>query len=151
MRTSCANCLTYKLSYKQKLKISPSWGYVSFLECPNCKTIICSTFLSRLLFILFLLLATINLGLYSKSLDLTNVQLSIIVASIFVLAYFIVWPIIVRTKKWKPLEDYLPTFRIVGWLENGLPKSRIVGYFLFLLLPIFFMVCCIFVAIKLNL
>lgn len=127
MKAFCPTCKDYRLSYKDKLKLSPSYGTVRAMICPKCGSVVCSTSLSRSLFILFILVPILAYGFIHGPSDLPKHIVIGLITLHLLIDYLVFWPLTMQVKKWKPLKSYLP-------------KSRIVGYTLYLFIPIILIV-----------
>jgi len=128
MKHRCFNC-DYLLSHLERMKLTPKAFQFSppCFICPDWREKIGSTELSRfscrftLLFSLFG--SVIALLSFSPSDSIILIVMTILVLLNLKVNQYIVWPFIINLKKWETLQE-------------SLPKSRFVGYSLFLVLPI---------------
>ncbi len=73
--------------------------------------------------------------LWRSTISLREWQVTFLAFSTIAVYYFAVWPAIVRLKPWTPFQYWLP-------------KSRFIGYFVYLLLPLGILVLLFFLAVK---
>ena len=73
--------------------------------------------------------------LWRTTYELAEWHIAALVLSIFATYYFVAWPLVVRFKPWSPFQYWLP-------------KSRIVGYFVYLFVPLAIMASLLFLAVK---
>jgi CXXC-20-CXXC protein len=131
---TCPNCGCSKFPYKLLLNSYSARGWNRPIKCPSCKHNLQVTVVSKLAFALASLVlpfAGIVLVLHESP--------SIVVAdsigiSIAALSIFVIAPTIVQFKLWAPYRYWLP-------------KSRVVGYSVYLLLPIALMVLLFAIAV----
>lgn len=137
MNLSCPICGNYILSYKEKMTLAPLPNQFSLptVKCKSCGELLCSTFLSRLILVSLTFGVILKIGFYFDDPKLSGFQFSVMFLSVGSLFYFGIWQFIVRLKKWRPPEEYLP-------------KSRLVGYSLYLILPITLMITLLYLAIR---
>ena len=62
-------------------------------------------------------------------------QVILVALGVVTAYYFMVWPTIVRLKPWTPFQYWLP-------------KSRLIGYFVYLVIPVALMASLLFLAVK---
>jgi len=111
--------------------------------CPNCQNKLGSTELSRffcvialvLTLFLSLIVSVIVISWFNFSESLMTVQIAIFVLINFKINQYIIWPYIIKLKKWETLQA-------------SLPKSRLVGYSLFLVLPLLIFIGLFWFGIK---
>ena len=136
MGPRCPHCHRSEFSYRALLLVHPYRGEFSpaKIVCPSCSTRLRVTTLSRIAAALLFVLPLFALvALSAQRADLTHSQVALVVASWFALYYLVLWPITVRLKKWTPYQYWLP-------------KSRLVGYTVYLLTPIAVMVLLLYLA-----
>jgi hypothetical protein len=66
---------------------------------------------------------------------LTEWQFLVAILSVMAAYYFAIWPLIVRLKPWSDFHYWLP-------------QSRLVGYSVYLLLPVGIVVLALYLAVK---
>jgi hypothetical protein len=109
--------------------------------CPKCQEKLGSTELSRFYCVIALVLTLLfSLIVSGKVISGLSELLMTVVITIFVLInlkinQYILWPFIINLKKWETLQ-------------SSLPKSRFVGYSLFLVLPILIFIGLFWFVIK---
>lgn len=139
MGPSCPQCKKSGFSYRELLSVHPY--PVEFtparITCPSCGAASRVTAKSRLLavaLILFLAIVPV-LFLARAGLDLAKWQVILVVIAFLAFYNFAIWPQIVRLKPWTEWRYWLP-------------KSRLTGYTVYLLLPIAAIALLIFLAAK---
>ena len=142
MGPSCPRCKKSNFSYRNLLSVHPYPGEFSpaRITCPSCGAASRVTAKSRLLAAtLFVFLPVVPVVLLARAgPELTEWQM-ILVAVVFLAFYNLaIWPQIVRLKPWTEFRYWLP-------------KSRLVGYSVYLLLPIATIALMIFLAAKFGL
>jgi len=140
MSTYC-HCKKYKLSYREVLSLSP--GPIELqpicFKCPVCDEAFRITWGSRAEFFCWLTIFLVGAIYGSTYFDSKNSGIWLLVIPAFPLglSYFVVWPMIVRLEPWAPFEIWLP-------------KSRLVGYSVYLLLPASVILGLLFLAVKME-
>jgi len=136
MGPSCPRCRNSNFSYRALLSVHPSFGEFSpaRINCPACGLALRVTARSRLEgaggVVISLIGVMVLLGRAHA-----REWLGIVAAtSILAAYYFVFWPIIVRLKPWTPFQYWLP-------------KSRIVGYSLYLLAPVALMILLFYLGV----
>ena len=132
MPLKCITCNQYSLKYKERLSLTPRRSYLftpqpympPSIECPLCHETIGATELSRLICLLILFISIVASGFLVRLFpsDYLLILIPILVFVGFTLNILVIWPNIIRLKRWEAFED-------------ALPKSRLVGYSAFVLLP----------------
>jgi hypothetical protein len=141
MKPSCPRCKKSEFSYRALLSSLPYRGELSPVKiiCPSCGASLRVTAKSRLAG------ASLLLGSYLLSLlavaysPVTLQDWQLYLGSFLILGfcYLALWPLIVRFKPWTPFQYWLP-------------KSRLVGYTVYLLLPIGLILFSMYAAAKLG-
>jgi hypothetical protein len=129
-------------TYGALLAVHPAPGETSpfAVTCPSCGAALRVTARSRLfaaglIIGSYIILVTL---LWRSTYQLAAWQIVGLVLSILAMYYFVAWPFVVRFKPWSPFQYWLP-------------KSRFVGYLIYLFVPLVIMASLLFLAIKLNL
>lgn len=141
MRASCPRCMKSEFSYRALRSAHPYFGEFSptRLNCPSCGVSLRITAKSRFLaagaIVGSLIACTLLLGLLPVHLH--RWQVILVASGVVAVHYFMVWPAIVRLKPWTPFQYWLP-------------KSRLVGYFVYLAVPVALMASLLFLAVKLG-
>ncbi len=139
MSPSCPHCSKSSFTYRTLLAVHPYPGESSpaKIACPSCGETLrvkaSSRFLAAALIVSILPLIAVVMALFPSPLD--DWQLVLVVSALMAGYYFVFWPLAVRLKPWSEFQYWLP-------------KSRIVGYAVYLLLPISLMVLIFFAAIR---
>lgn len=109
------------------------------ITCPNCGKRLRITRGSRLLFVFLLLSSVIATAVVCAkyTMGLAEPFFLAITASVAALIYLVVWPCVIRVEKWASFRYWLP-------------KSRLVGYTVYLLLPILFLVGLFSIAVTIK-
>ena len=120
-----------------KLAPLPNQWEAPGIWCGNCKEYLSSTSLYRALFLILIFASIIwsAISLDNSDLNLSSFQLTAMVFVGALVYWFVIWPLFLKVKKWQPPYYYLP-------------KSRIVGYFLYLVIPVLFLFGLLFLAAK---
>jgi hypothetical protein len=107
------------------------------ITCPSCGMALRVTAKSRLAGagILFGAVVGCALLLARSSIHLREWQVMLVMLGIFATYYFAFWPVAVRLKPWSQYQYWLP-------------KSRLVGYSVYLLIPVALMALLLYLAIK---
>lgn len=138
MRKKCPICSEQYFNYEELLTLTPQPLQFSpaSLDCPCCKEKLGSTVFSKFMcgFILVFSLIGGMLGLAVLFPDLSKIGITVYALTTMVLNYRVIWPSIIRLKKWETIEDLLP-------------RSRLIRYTLFLILPILFIMLLFTLAI----
>jgi hypothetical protein len=136
MKIHCPNCKEYTLTYWEKMSLAPKKDIVlPSVICRNCQFKIGTTSTSRYGFILFFVFC-MALGLFIVAkLNLNSIFAPIPFLISLAASYFLVWPYLVRVKPWCDFKYYLP-------------KSRLVGYGIYLFIPIVLIVGLFVLGIK---
>ena len=142
MGPPCPQCKKSELSYRALLNIHPYPGEFSpaGVICPSCKTALRVTAKSRLMaitLILFLVAAPIVV-LARSGVDIQEWQFFLLPAGFMIFYYLAVWPYVVRLKPWTAFQYWLP-------------KSRLIGYSVYLLLPVATIALLLYLAAKFEL
>ena len=138
MGPSCPRCHKARFSYRALLGVHPYPGESSPIRiaCPSCGEVLRVTAKSRFLgaavvvSILPLLIVVTRLLLS----PLHKWQLMLVALGLMAGYYFGLWPIAVRLKRWSEFQYWLP-------------KSRLVGYSVYLLLPVALLALLLYAAI----
>ncbi len=142
MGPPCPNCKKPDFSYRQLLSVHPYRGEFSpaSITCPTCGAVSRVTAKSRLLAIVLILsLAIIPVLLLAQATFHLAVWKLVLVVMVFLSFYYLaIWPLIIRLKPWTEFAVWLP-------------KSRLVGYFVYLLLPLTMIALLILLAVRLGL
>ena len=142
MGPSCPRCKNSDFRYRELLSVHPHPGEFSpaRITCPSCGAASRVTAKSRLFavtLILFLVIVPVFL-LARAGLDLAKWQIILVVMAILAFYNLAIWPHVVRLKPWTEWRYWLP-------------KSRLIGYTVYLLLPIASIALLIYLAAKLGL
>ncbi len=141
MRPSCPRCLRSEFPYRALLSIHPGAGESSpyRITCPSCGTELRVTAKSRLFAAVAVVGSLIGCMFLLGLLPVQLRKWEAVAVAIAVLAgyYFAVWPRVVRLKPWSPFQYWLP-------------KSRLTGYTVYLLIPVAIMAFLLYLAIKLG-
>jgi hypothetical protein len=124
--------------YRALLSAHPYFGEFSpaRITCPSCGTALRVTNKSRLLGgVVFVSLMCAILLLAQSGIHLRKWQALLVVLGIIAAYYFAFWPVAVRLKPWTPFHYWLP-------------KSRLLGYSVYLLLPVALMALFLYLATK---
>ena len=139
MKPSCPRCCKSGFSYRALLAVHPYPGEFSpaKINCPSCGEVLRVTAKSRLLgAVVIISMLPLLAGLLSLLTNpLNEWQLALVVLTFIVGYYFVFWPLAVRFKPWSEFQYWLP-------------KNRLVGYSVYLLLPLAVMALLLFVAIR---
>ena len=141
MKPSCPCCCKSGFSYRALLALHPYPGEFSptKITCPSCGEVLRVTAKSRLLaaaaIVSILPLLAVVVVLFPSPLH--EWQLVLLVLPLMAGYYFGFWPLVVRLKPWSEFQYWLP-------------KSRLVGYSVYLLFPVSLMVLFLYVAIRLG-
>ena len=142
MGPSCPQCRKSDFSYRELLSVHPY--PVEFsptrINCPSCNVALRITAKSRLVavaLILFFAIAPIFM-LARAGLVLSKWQIIFVVGAFFALYNLAIWPLVVRLKPWTEWQYWLP-------------KSRLAGYTVYLLMPIAVIVLLFFLADRFGL
>lgn len=141
----CRICTDQNISYWELLKLAPlpyQWSPPA-ISCPKCQVKLGASNWSRSLFILGLsvslivgqILLTPVVNNFVEALDISSYSVSILVMATF---YIAIWPSIIRLQEWKPYKK--------PWL----PKSRVVGYTVYLVIPASLIIGGLFLAVYLH-
>ena len=139
MRASCPRCMKSEFSYRALLSAHPYFGEFSptRITCPSCGVPLRVTARSRFLaagaVVGSLIACMLLLGLLP--IQLHKWQVILVALGVVTAYYFMVWPTIVRLKPWTPFQYWLP-------------KSRLIGYFVYLVIPVALMASLLFLAVK---
>ena len=139
MRPTCPRCMKSEFPYRALISTFPYPGESSpaCINCPSCGIALRVTTRSRFLgagVLLGSLIGT-SLLLTRSPIHLRGWQVMLVVFGVIAAYYFAFWPIAVRLKPWTPFQYWLP-------------KSRLVGYSVYLLLPVALLVSLLYLAIK---
>jgi hypothetical protein len=129
-------------SYGALLAVHPAPGESSpfSITCPSCGAALRVTAKSRFLAAGLIICSYIVLviTLWQSTTKLAGWQVTALVLAILAAYYLVAWPLIVRFKPWSPFQYWLP-------------KSRLVGYFVYLIAPLGIMASLFFLAAKFKL
>jgi hypothetical protein len=125
--------------YRELLSVHPSLGEFTpaRITCPSCGTELRVTAKSRL-FAAGAVFSSLLAGIFALvrlHIHLPEWQTTLLAFSAIAAYYFAIWPLIVRLKPWTPFQYWLP-------------KSRLVGYSVYLLIPLALMVLLLCLAVK---
>lgn len=138
MKPSCPCCRESAFRYRALLSVHPYAGEAdpARIECPSCGVALRVTAKSRLLGALTAIAVVVGWLLLLAQLPVPLQYWQSFVAAVAGLAiyYFVVWPVIVRFKPWTPFQYWLP-------------RSRLIGYSVYLLLPIAVMALVLWLGI----
>lgn len=141
MRASCPRCMKSKFSYRALLSAHPYFGEFNptRINCPSCGVPLRITATSRFLaagaVVGSLIACMLLLGLLPVHLH--KWQFILVALGVVAVYYFMVWPTIVRFKPWTPFHYWLPS-------------SRLVGYFVYLVIPVALLASILFLAVNLG-
>ena len=142
MGPPCPQCKKSGFSYRALLSIHPYPGEFSpaGITCPSCEAALRVTAKSRLMAValLLFLVAVPVVVLAWSGVELHEWQVFFVAAGSMVFYYFAIWPYVVRLKPWTAFQYWLP-------------KSRLVGYFVYLLLPVATIALLFYLAVKFEL
>jgi hypothetical protein len=142
MRASCPRCMKSELPYRALLSVHPYFGEFSptRIICPSCGTSLRVTAKSRFLGAIAVVTSLVGclLLLGRAPVHLPKWQAIFALVGVVAAYYFILWPVIVRLKPWSPFQYWLP-------------KSRLVGYSVYLVVPILLIASLLLLAIKFGL
>ena len=142
MGPSCPTCKKSEFSHRALRAVHPYAGEFcpASITCPCCGRDSRITARSRLLsVILMLVLATApSLLLLQAGIHLQQWKLVLVVMGGIAFYYYAIWPLVVRLKPWTEFQYWLP-------------KSRLVGYSVYLLLPVATIALLIYLAAKFEL
>jgi hypothetical protein len=129
-------------TYGALLAVHPAPGESSpfSITCPSCGAALRVTAKSRL-FAPGLIIGSyivLVVTLWRSTYKFAGWQIATLALAILATYYFVAWPLVVRFKPWSPFQYWLP-------------KSRLVGYFVYLLVPLGIMASLIFLAAKFKL
>jgi CXXC-20-CXXC protein len=142
MGPSCPQCKKSDFSYRELLSVHPYPGEFSpaRITCPSCGAALRVTANSRLVAVTLILIFGIApvFLLAWAGLDLSKWQIILFVLALLAIYNLAIWPHVVRLKPWTEWQYWLP-------------KSRLVGYTVYLLLPIATIAFLIFLAARFGL
>lgn len=134
----CVYCNNYTLSYQQKRLLTPKVFQFTpaSVECPKCQEQLGSTEVSRALCVLSLIatLLACMIALGGSAENISMPMVSFIVVICYSINNYFLWPKLIRIKKWQTLSD-------------SLPKSRLVGYLIFFVLPVCFIIGLLYLGV----
>jgi hypothetical protein len=125
--------------YQELLSVHPYPGEFSpaRITCPSCGTELRVTAKSRL-FAAGAVFSSLLGGIFvlvRLHIHLHKWQTMLLAFGVIAAYYFAIWPLIVRLKPWTPFQYWLP-------------KSRLVGYYVYLLIPLVVMALLLCLAVK---
>lgn len=127
MKIKCKICDKHTLTYKEKMSLVPQpyQFQVPKIECAGCKGELAATESARIIFVLTLIPSLIcSIFILAKLLpNISYITVTATLLTIIALFYFAIWPTIITLKEWEPFKYWVP-------------KNRIVGYSLYLLIPL---------------
>ena len=142
MGPSCPTCNKSEFSYRELRLVHPYPGEFSpaSISCPACEKDSRVTAKSRLLaaILILVLAAAPSLLLLQSGVHLNRWQVILVAMGGIAFYYYAIWPIIVRLKPWTEFQYWLP-------------KSRLVGYSVYLILPIATIALLVYLAAKFEL
>ena len=137
---NCSNCSKYIFKYQDILYLAPRQELEpTHFSCPKCKFNFRITRASRYYFICLLLICIFPPALLNSHLSLgfsINKIFGFVILAI-VFCYLVLWPKIIEVEKWAPYKCWLP-------------NSRIVGYSVYLILPILFVLGLFYISVNLR-
>ena len=141
MWPSCPQCNKSDFSYRALLSVHPyPFEFTpASITCPSCGAALRVTTKSRfLIFALAMILVPAPFYLLARwRVDLQEGQFPFVAIGIIVFYYLAIWPFVVRFKPWSAFQHWLP-------------KSRLVGYSVYLLLPVATIALLMYLAAKLR-
>ncbi len=112
MKKRCPICSQHFFRYKELLTLTPQPFQFTpaSLDCPNCKVKIGSTVFSKFICGVLLVSSLIGgvIGLAQFFPSASKAELGVFTVVVLALNFRILWPAIIRLKKWETLEDILP-------------------------------------------
>lgn len=139
MRPSCPRCMKSEFSYLALLSVHPHVFEFTpaRISCPSCSAALRVTAKSRVLAAVVIAGSLIGCMILLGSLPfyLQKWQANLVALGVSAAYYFTAWPVIVRLKPWTPFQYWLP-------------KSRLVGYTVYLLIPVALMAFLFYLAIR---
>ena len=131
MKIHCPNCKEYSLSYWEKMYLAPKKDIVlPSVICKNCQFRIGATSASRFGFIVLFIFCIVLSAFIVVKLNLESIYTLISLLISLSASYFLVWPYIIRVKPWCDFKYYLPENRLVGYsIYLFIPVTFIVGLF----------------------
>ena len=141
MRLSCPTCRKSEFSYRALLSVHPYPGEFSpsRIDCPSCGAALRITartrFIAGFVFVGSAVGTVLVLGWLSASLQ--QWQVVTVIAAVFAMYHFVFWPALVRLKPWTPFQYWLP-------------KSRVVGYTVYLVAPVALIATLLYLAITIG-
>mgnify|MGYP000058185496 CR=1 FL=1 len=112
MKQKCPICDQHFFKYKELLTVTPqSFQFTpANLDCPSCKAKIGSTVLSKFLCGVILISSLIGgmFGLAKFFPDLSKPEIFVFTFFVLAVNFRILWPAIIRLKKWETIEEILP-------------------------------------------
>jgi hypothetical protein len=139
MRPSCPRCHKSHFSYKALLGVHPYPGESSpaKIACPCCGEVLRVTAKSRLLAaaVVVSLLPLLAVVMTLLPSPLHKWQIMLVILGLLAGYYFGFWPLVVRLKSWSEFQYWLP-------------GSRLLGYSVYLLLPVTLLVSLLYAAIR---
>jgi hypothetical protein len=131
---NCPRCASTDFSYGDKLALMPRRFGSSTRFCKNCGNILVATSKSVILFFAYMiamayLVSEIFIKIGVQDIEAASFAVALIVLP---LSYLVIWPLVLEVKIYR----YQASFRKSVWL----PKSRIVGYTVYLVFPIMIIV-----------
>lgn len=139
MGPSCPECGKSSFTYRSLLAVHPYRGEFNpaRIICPSCGTELRVTTASRLLSAAIFLASVFGVAalLVLTALDIPRWLTFVIIIGTMCTYFFAIWPLTVRFKPWTPFRYWLP-------------KSRLVGYTVYLLLPVALMVLVLILLAK---
>lgn len=139
MKPSCPSCKKSDFSYGSLLAVHPAPGeFRPFsITCPSCGAALRVTAKSRLfsaglIIGSYIVLVTV---FWRFPHQLPTWQISALALTDLATYYLVAWPLIVRLKPWSPFQYWLP-------------KSRLLGYLVYLVVPLGIMTLLFFVLAR---
>lgn len=129
MGPRCPRCRRSEFSYRSLLAVHPYRGEFSpaSISCPACHARLRVTGWSRVAGAALAVVPIFVTFIFGRALLVEPWQAGVAVVIWLAFYYFGLWPITVRLKPWTPFAPWLP-------------KSRVVGYSIYLALPVVVMV-----------
>jgi hypothetical protein len=142
MAASCPTCNKSEFSYRALRSVHPYPGEFgpASIACPSCGSDVRVTAKSRLVaaILMFVFATAPSLLMLWAGLHLHTWQIVIVAMGGIAIYYYAIWPLVVRLKPWSEFQYWLP-------------KSRLIGYSVYLFLPVATIVLLVYLAAKFEL
>jgi len=141
MKPECPNCRHSAFTYRALLAVHPYPGELTpaRIPCPKCGNTLRVTTGSRLLasaalFVLLVVAITLMSGL---AIELSLFQAMLVSVGTFNIYFLAVWPLTVRLEPWSEFQYWLP-------------RSRLLGYTVYLIIPVSLLVLlfCVVIGVR---